>query len=181
VEAFRSSAGRVSNSGGAGSTELVGELTPLQEKLGEVHGLALATPSVVARVEGRVDDEALRAELRALEVDGRDVQKRCARVAAAWGEEAYWDVLAHAAYVERKAGALANAWFKAGTDAVQAYELLAMAEAGEVAATLSLRVLGEGDAEVAELAAWALAVQERHLQTALDGCVRAAAALPVRA
>jgi hypothetical protein len=153
----------------------VAALTPLQEKLAEVHGLALAAPAVLARVEARVDDEALRAELRALSVDARDVQRRCARVAAAWGEDAYWDVLAHAASVERKAGELANAWFRAGTDGVQAYELLAMAEAGEVAATLALQVLGEGDREVAELAAWALAVQERHLQSALDGCVRAAA------
>jgi hypothetical protein len=153
----------------------VAALTPLQEKLAEVHGLALAAPAVLARVEARVDVEALRAELRALSVDARDVQRRCARVAAAWGEDAYWDVLAHAASVERKAGELANAWFRAGTDGVQAYELLAMVEAGEVAATLALQVHGEGDGEVAELAAWALAVQERHLQAALDGCVRAAA------
>jgi hypothetical protein len=158
----------------------VGELSPLQEKVGEVHGLALAAPAVLAKVADRVDDEALRFELRALEVDAHDVQKRCARVAAAWGEELYWDVLAHSAYVERKAGELANAWFKAGTSAVQAYEFLAMAEAGEVAATLALRVLGVGDAEAAELAAWALALQERHLQTALDGCVRAAAGVPAR-
>jgi hypothetical protein len=156
----------------------VAALTPLQEKLGEMHGLALAAPVVLARVENRVDDEGLRAELRALSVEARDVQRRCAQVAAAWGEATYWEILAHAAYVERKAGELANAWFRAGTDAVQAYELLAMAEAGEVAATLALRVLGEGDGEVAELAAWALEVQERHLRAALDGCVRAAAGHP---
>lgn len=159
----------------------MGALTPLQEKLAEVHGLALAAPSVLARVEARVDDEALRVALRALEVDARDVQGRCARVAAGWGEEAYWDVLAHAATVERKAGELAQAWFRAGTDAVQAYELLAMAETAELAATLALQALGEGHGEVAELAAWALAVQERHLRAALDGCVRCAASVPAEA
>lgn len=156
----------------------MGELTPLQEKLGEVHGLALAAPALVARVAGRVDDASLRRRLRALEVDALDLQERCARVAAAWGEDAYWDVLAHAATVERKAAELATAWFRAGTDAVRAYELLAMAEAGELAATLALQALGEGDGEVAKLAAHALAVQERHLRTALDGCVRCAARVP---
>lgn len=156
----------------------MGELTPLQEKLGEVHGLALAAPMVLAKVGDRTSDDTLRAEVRRLGVEAGDVQRRCAQVAAGWGEETYWDVLAYAASVERKAAELANVWFRAGTDGVRAYEFLAMAEAGELAATLALRALGEGDAEVAQLAAWALGVHERHLGTAFDGCVRAAAGVP---
>jgi hypothetical protein len=85
-------------------------------------------------------------------------------------------VLAHADYVERKAGELQHAWFKAATDATQAYEFLAMAEAGEVAATSALGALSRGDAAIEELVSFALPVQERHLRHALDGTRASAAA-----
>ena len=150
--------------------------TPLQEKLGEVLGLALAAPVVVGKVEARVEDAELLRGLAAMRRDAGAVQNRCAAIAAGWGDEVRWDVLAHAQYVQRKAGELAHAWFKAATDAVQAYEFLAMGEAGEVAATAALGVLNGGaDPALEELVAWALPVQQRHLQQALDGCARAAA------
>jgi hypothetical protein len=149
-------------------------LTPLQEKLGEVLGLALAAPVALDHVAARAEDPAL-AELRR---DAEAVQARCAAIAEAWGEETRWDVLAHAQYVQRKAGEMLGAWFKAATDAVQAYEFLAMAEAGEVAATAALGALGEGDGSIDELVAWALSLQERHLQHALARTAEAASAVP---
>ena len=158
------------------------DLSPLQEKVGEVLGLALAAPVVVGRVEQRVADAQLLAELRTLRREAEEVQARCGAIAAGWGDETRWDVLAHGSYVERKVGELGHAWFKAATDAVQAYEFLAMAEAGEIAATAALGVLNRGgEAAIEELVAWALPVQERHLQHALDGCVRAAESLTAAA
>jgi hypothetical protein len=155
----------------------VAELGPLREKLGEVLGLALAAPVVVGKVEARVEDGELLRGLAAMRRDAEAVQGRCAEVAAAWGDEIRWGVLAHAQYVQRKAGEMEHAWFRAATDAVQAYEFLAMGEAGEIAATAALGVLNGGGDEPAvdELVAWALPIQERHLQQALDGCARAAA------
>jgi hypothetical protein len=146
-------------------------LTPLQEKLAEVLGLALAAPVVLAKVEQRADDPSL-AEMRE---DAAEIQARCGAIAAAWGEQR-WDALSHADLVQRKACELAAAWFKAATDAVQAYEFLAMAEAGELAATSALGALNRGgEAEIEELVAFAWPVQERHLLAALEGCTRAAA------
>jgi hypothetical protein len=146
-------------------------LTPLQEKLAEVLGLALAAPVVLAKVEQRADDPRL-AEARA---EAKAIQARCGAIAAGWGEQR-WDVLSHADLVERKAAELAAVWFKAATDGVQAYTFLAMAEAGELAATSALGVLNcGGEAAVEELVAFARPVQERHLRAALDGCTRAAA------
>jgi len=152
------------------------ELTPLQEQVGEVLGLALAAPVVLDKVEARDDD----AHLAAVRADAREVQARCGEIAASWGDEVRWDVLAHAATVNRKAGEQLHAFVKAGTDSVQAYEAMAMAEAGELAATLALRALNTGsdwgsDALVEELVRFAIPAQERHLQAALDGCVRRAA------
>jgi hypothetical protein len=149
-------------------------LTPLQEKLGEVLGLALAATVVVGKVAERADDPALRG----MRSEAEDVQARCGAIAEAWGGETHWDVLSHAQYVQRKAGEQLHAWFKAATDAVQAYEFLAMAEAGEVAATTALAALGEGDPAIAELVAWALPLQERHLQHALQRTAETAAAVP---
>jgi hypothetical protein len=150
------------------------ELTPLQEKLGEVLGLALAAPVVLDKVEARDDD----ARLAAIRAEARELQARCAEVAASWGDDVRWDVLAHAATVHRRAGEQLRAWVKPATDSVQAYELMAMTEAGELAATLALGVLNGGsDGLVEELVRFAVPVQERHLRAALDGCVRRAAAL----
>jgi hypothetical protein len=53
-----------------------------------------------------------------------------------------------------------------------------MAEAGEVAATAALGALGEGDGSIDELVAWALSLQERHLQHALARTAEAASAVP---
>jgi hypothetical protein len=146
-------------------------LTPLQEKLAEVLGLALAAPVVLAKVEQRADDPRL-AEARA---EAEAIQARCGAIAKAWGE-LRWDVLSHADLVERKAAELAAVWFTAATDAVQAYEFLAMAEAGELAATAALGALNRGgEAAIEELVSFARPVQERHLRAALDGCTRAAA------
>jgi hypothetical protein len=146
-------------------------LSPLQEKLGEVLGLALAAPVVIAKVEQRADDPRF-AEMRA---EAAEIQARCGAIAECWGEQR-WDVLTHADFVEQKAGELAAAWFKASTDAVQAYEFLAMAEAGELAATLALGALNRGGSRaIEELVAFAHPVQQRHLNAALEGCARHAA------
>jgi hypothetical protein len=150
----------------------VAELSRLQEQLAEVLGLALAAPVVLDRVEERDDG----ADVDALRREAREVQARCAAIAEAWGGELRWDVLSHAAYVDRKAGELLKAWVKAGTDAVQRWEFLAMAEAGELAATAALGALNRGgERAIEELVDYALPVQERHLQAALDGCARIAA------
>jgi hypothetical protein len=68
---------------------------------------------------------------------------------------------------------LAGAWFKAGTGPLTAWQFLAMGEAAEVAAWSALDRLAarDGDAPLQELAAWALPIQQRHLQVALDGAV----------
>jgi hypothetical protein len=148
------------------------ELTPLQEKLAEVLGLARAAPVVLATVEAR-DDEAALAGVRA---DEEEVRARCAAIAAGWGDEVRWGVLAHADYVERKAAAQRHAWVRAGTDSVQAYELMAAAEAGALAATAALGALNRGgEAAIESLVGFALPAQQRHLQAALDGCARCAA------
>lgn len=156
-------------------------LSAMQEKLGEALGLALAAEVVTRKVEDRVDDPLLVDTLRAMRREARETQARIVGVAERYEEEARWEIHAQAAYVQRKAGEMANAWFKLATDGIQAFQFLAMGEAGEVATWAALAELnGQGDPAVAELCAWALEIQERHLKDAFEGIVRLATFSPLQ-
>jgi hypothetical protein len=136
-------------------------LTVLQETLAEAHGLAIAASETVDRVAERVAEPELLRRLDELRLDAREVRARCLE---AEGEEQ----LAHANTVAAKAADLANAWFKAGTGAREAWGFLAMGEAGEVATWTALCSLAAGDGRLAELAEWGLEVQRRHLELVLQ-------------
>jgi hypothetical protein len=84
---------------------------------------------------------------------------------------------ARANTIAERALDLSAAWFKAGTDPLSAWSFLAMGEAAEVTTWAALTELAVQAAapDVAELCAWALPVQQRHLSVALSGAVRLAA------
>lgn len=152
------------------------ELTPVQEKLAEALALALAAEAVTEKCEERVEDPVLVETLRTMRQEARETQARITGVAGRYVEEEQWEIHAHAAYVQRKAGEMANAWFKLATDGIQAFQFLSMGEAGEVATWAALAQLdGGADPAVAELCAWAMPIQERHLKDAFEGTARLAA------
>jgi len=154
-------------------------LTVLQQKLAEAHGLAIAAGVVTRKVEERVDDPALRRELATMRDEADETRARCTAVERALPPELFDELRAHAIATTEKAADLVAPWFKAGTDPLRAWSFLAMGEAGEVAAWAALAALAAAaDADdVAELAAWALPVQRRHLAAALDGAVVLASSL----
>lgn len=151
-------------------------LTVLQEKLAEAHGLAIAAGDVTRAVEERVPDPSMRDGLQAMRSEAEETRARCLRVEQSLGDGVAGAMLHHANSIHGRASSLLGAWFKAGTDALSAWSFLAMAEAGEVAAWAALTELARqsGPTGVAELAAWALPVQERHLALALEGAVHLA-------
>jgi hypothetical protein len=151
-------------------------LTVLQEKLAEAHGLAMAASVVVEQVRERTLDSQLQRLLRELQDDAAETRARCLDAEAALGSALAQELLAHAQTTKEHAGDLVAAWFKAGTGPLRAWSFLAMGEASEVAAWASVDVLARRARAdgLAELAAWALPVQRRHLELALDGAVRLA-------
>lgn len=153
-------------------------LTVLQQKLAEVHGLALAATVVTEKVEERTEDPALRRELESLRADAEETRARCVLVERVLPEEAFDEVRAHAVSTHETSADLVGAWFKAGTDPLRAWTFLAMGEAAEVAMWSALAALAgnAGEPNVAELVEWGLPVQRRHLSIALDGVVAVAAA-----
>jgi hypothetical protein len=140
-------------------------LTALEETLAEAHGLAIAASETVERVAERIADPELLRLLDELRLDAREVRGRCLE---AVGEEQ----LAHANTIAARAADLANAWFKAGTGARQAWAFLAMGEAGEVATWTALCSLAAADERLAGLAAWGLDLQRRHLELVLQSSGR---------
>lgn len=151
-------------------------LTVLQEKLGEAHGLAIAAVAAIGRVEERLPGSLLREEIDAMRLDADETRARCLELERAFGDETALEILAQATATSEKAADLAGAWFKAGTGPLAAWSFLAMGEAAEVAtwAALTSFAARDGDEAVLELATWALPVQQRHLQVALEGAVRLA-------
>ncbi|HEY7398098.1 MAG TPA: hypothetical protein VH538_07345 [Gaiellaceae bacterium] len=146
-------------------------LTVLQQKLAEAHGLAQAAGVVTVKVAERLEASSLRNTLETMREDAEETRARCLAVEESFSPAAYDEVRAHANSTNDSASDLVGAWFKAGTDPLRAWSFLAMGEAAEVAAWSAVAVLADraGAGDVAELAAWALPVQRRHLAIALDG------------
>lgn len=151
-------------------------LTILEEKVAEAHGAAIAATTATEKVEQRLLDAELRHDLQRMRDEARETRARCLAVAESFGAEKANDMRAHANTTSEKLLDMVGAWFKAGTGPLAAWTFLVMGEAGEVAAWIAVAELARaaGNADVEELAAWALPVQERHLELALAGARRLA-------
>jgi hypothetical protein len=151
-------------------------LTELQEKLAEAHALAIAASTVTHKVEAVTPDHELKLELHSMRRDADETRARCGVVERNFGPELADELLAHVNTTNEKAAELAGAWFKAGTGPLAAWSFLAMGEAAEVAVWSALEIFAAkaDDQAVLELAAWALAIQRSHLDTAFSGAVRLA-------
>src|SRR5689334_4516633 len=129
----------------------------MHDQLGEVHGLAIGASALTEQVQERVRARFLQETLRCLQDDAARTRERCLALEQRLGETP---------------ADLVGAWFKAGTGPVAAWTFLAMGEAAEVAAWRALAGLSSAARDagpVRELCAWALPIQERHLELALEG------------
>jgi hypothetical protein len=153
------------------------ELTNLESKLGEVLGLAMAAQAAtqkVQKLEGlmpeleerlvQMHDEAKETEERATEVAGTFDGKKTA-------------ILDEARDVKQKASDMMSTYLESASDALDGFEFLTMAEAGEVGHWQILNTLTEraAKAEVQELCSWAIPIQQRHFEDVRKGSLQLAA------
>ena len=153
------------------------ELTNLESKLGEVLGLAMAAQTAtqkVQKLEGltpdleerlvQMHDEAKETEERATEVAGEFDGKKTA-------------ILDEARDVKNKAGEMMSAYLESASDALDGFEFLTMAEAGEVGHWEILDTLNERarNAALGELCEWAIPIQRRHFENVRSGSLQLAA------
>jgi hypothetical protein len=153
-------------------------LTKLEAKIAEVTGLAMAAQDVTRLVRGMLgpEHEALAKKLAQARDEARETQKRCTEVAGSFNGKKT-AILEKAREVKQEATEMREAYLAGEDDPLDGFEFLTMAEAGEVGHWAIVEKLNEraGLGEVRTLAAWALPIQQRHLQEALDGSLKLAA------
>jgi hypothetical protein len=150
------------------------ELTTLDEKLAEVIGLAMAAQGATTKVEGMVKDRDLGKQLKQMGKEAEEAEKRGTEVAAGLGKKGA--ILKEARAVKKKANEMMKDYLERGSDGLDGFEFLTMAEAGEVG---HWTVLGElnkkaKNKEIRELVRWQLPIQKQHLKNAQAGLVQLA-------
>jgi hypothetical protein len=153
------------------------ELTNLEEKLAEVIGLAQAAQSATEKVEGMLDDEALSSQLQRQREEAAETEKRGVELADARNGKKT-AILDKAQETKSEASDMMSTYLGEGSDALDGFEFLTMAEAGEVGHWEILGTMSENadETEVKELVEWALPIQERHFSEARSGGLTLAAA-----
>jgi hypothetical protein len=155
------------------------ELTNLESKIGEVLGLAMAAQAATKKVEGLLGDEvpALTKVLQRMHQEAAETEARCTDVAGTFNGKKT-AILDQARETKSEAAEMMQTYLGGSdVDALDGFEFLTMAEAGEVGHWSIVKKFNERakiDA-VEELAEWALPIQERHFQSVLAGSLDLAA------
>jgi hypothetical protein len=148
------------------------ELTKLESKLGEVLGLAMASQGAATKVKRML----ARSELDRMREEARETERRCTEIVGQMdGKKTA--ILRKAREVKKDATEMMSTYLEGEDEALDGFEFLTMAEAGEVGHWAIVKKLNEraGEPAVAELAAWALPIQEDHLKAVLEGSLTLAA------
>ncbi len=142
------------------------ELTPLDEKLGEVLGLAQAAQDATKQVSGMEDAEDFEEQLERMRAEAEETERRTdGLVDGIDGKKTA--IREKARETKSEAVDMMKTYLAGEDEALDGFEFLAMAEAGElchweivqtIADTLSLD-------DVTELADWAVEVQRGHIET----------------
>ena len=145
------------------------ELTNLEAKLGEVVGLAMAAQEAGQKVAKLAKDDGndeLVGELERMREEAKETEERGTEVASAF-EGKKTAILDEANEVKQKAKQMMKTYLHEASDALDGFEFLTMAEAGEVGHWEILGALNERarNSEVSGLVDWALPIQKRHLET----------------
>lgn len=151
------------------------ELTVLEEKIAEVIGLAMAAQSATEKVDGLTDDGELSEKLKRMNQEARETEKRGTELAGELdGKKTA--VLDKAQETKSEASEMMSTYLGSDADALDGFEFLTMAEAGEVGHWSVLRTLNEqaGDQRLQQLIDWALPIQERHFEEVKAGSIKLA-------
>jgi hypothetical protein len=153
------------------------ELTNLETKLGEVLGLAMAAQGATKKVKKLDDlDGDLAKTLDRMHDEAKQAEERATKVAAAF-EGKKTAILDEAREVKQKATEMMQDYLDRDSDALDGFEFLTMAEAGEVGHWEILRTLNERarNSGVQNLVEWGIPIQQRHLEQVRQGSLKLAA------
>ena len=150
------------------------ELTNLESKLAEVLGLAEASKGAAETVKGMLDDDEqdLASTLEQMRDEASETAERCTEVAGDFdGKKTA--ILEAARETKQEATEMMKTYLEGEDDALDGFEFLTMAEAGEVGHWAIVRKLNERaqSEAIQELVDWALPVQEEHLSVVLKSAL----------
>jgi hypothetical protein len=151
------------------------DLSPLEEKLAEVLGLAQAAEQATAKVASMVDDERLADLLGRLNEESTATARRALEVVQGRDRNEV-AVLEMAADTKEEGVKMMGDYLGEDSDGLDGFEFLIMTEAGEAGHWAILGRLNEdaGEAPVGELVDWALPLQEEHLSAVRGGSLELA-------
>jgi hypothetical protein len=153
------------------------ELTPLDEKLGEVLGLAQAAQEATTKVAGMEGADEFKARLDKMSKEAAETERRVdALVSRLDGRKTA--IREKAAETKAEAKEMMKTYLAGEDEALDGFEFLTMAEAGELGHWEIVQKMGEtlGDAQVSKLADWAVAVQRKHFDGVRESSLELAAA-----
>jgi hypothetical protein len=139
------------------------ELTPLDEKLGVVLGLAQAAQDAAKRVAKLAAHDDIVKRLDKMLRDAEETERRTLElVEGLEGKKSQIQEKGRA--TKSDAAEMMAIWLREDSDELDGFEFLTMAEAGELGHWEIVREMSEraGDAAALELAEWAIPIQERH-------------------
>ena len=152
------------------------ELTNLETKLGEVIGLAMAAQAATERVEKLTDDRKLKKQLQIMRKEAAKAEKDGTTVAASFsGKKA--KILSEARSVKTKGATMMKTYLERGSDELDGFEFLTMAEAGEVGHWSVLQQLNKQAKHpgVRDLIKEQLPIQRRHFKDVTSASLQLAA------
>jgi hypothetical protein len=146
------------------------ELTNMETKLGEVLGLAMAAQDATKKVKALAEEdgsEDLAAALERMHREAREAEERGTELAGSF-EGKKTAILDEAREVKQKAQQMMKTYLDQASDALDGFEFLTMAEAGEVGHWEILGTLNERarHAGIGEYVQWGLPIQRRHFEEA---------------
>ena len=147
------------------------ELTNLESKLAEVLGLAAASKARnrEGQVDARDDEQDLPGILEQMGQESAETEQRCTEVAGTFdGKKTA--ILDAGRETRREAEEMMKTYLADEEEALDGFEFLTMAEAGEVGHWAIVEKLNERaqNRAVQELVEWALPIQESHLSAVLE-------------
>ena len=141
------------------------ELTPLDEKLGEVLGLAQAAQDTTAKVLKMEGADDFKTDLERMAQEAKETEQRTDRLIDSF-EGRKTAIREKARETKSEATEMAQTYLSGEDEALDGFEFLTMAEAGELGHWEIVQKMGQtiGEQQVTELADWAVGVQRKHFE-----------------
>jgi hypothetical protein len=155
----------------------VAELTPLDEKLGEVLGLAQAAQEATSKVAGMEGADDFRQSLEQMREEAAETERRTDELVDSL-EGRKTAIREKASETKSEAAEMMKTYLSGEEEALDGFEFLTMAEAGELGHWEIVQRISQtvSDEDATELAEWAVQVQRRHFETVRESSLELAEA-----